>query len=85
MIWYPYEQMKTMQEPYKIVDADGVYLYTEDQKRDKWARIDTAVDHLRQRYGYMSVRRALMDSDPLLGHINVKDGHTVHPVGYFGG
>ena len=32
MIWYPYEQMKTMREPYKIVDADGVYLYTEDQK-----------------------------------------------------
>lgn len=32
MIWYPYEQMKTMKSPYKIVDADGVYLYTEDQK-----------------------------------------------------
>ena len=70
-----------------LVEAQGTVqlsLYTEDQKRDKWERIDTAVDHLRQRYGYMSVRRALMDSDPLLGHINVKDGHTVHPVGYFG-
>lgn len=32
MIWYPYEQMKTMREPYKIVNAEGVYLYTEDQK-----------------------------------------------------
>ena len=32
MIWYPYEQMKTMKTPYKIVDAEGVYLYTEDQK-----------------------------------------------------
>ena len=32
MIWYPYEQMKTMKEPYKIIDAKGVYLYTEDQK-----------------------------------------------------
>lgn len=32
MIWYPYEQMKTMEAPYKIVDAQGVYLYTEDQK-----------------------------------------------------
>ena len=32
MIWYPYEQMKTMKAPYKIVDADGVYLYTKDQK-----------------------------------------------------
>ncbi|MCI8376243.1 MAG: adenosylmethionine--8-amino-7-oxononanoate transaminase [Lachnospiraceae bacterium] len=32
MIWYPYEQMKTMKAPYKIIDAQGVYLYTEDQK-----------------------------------------------------
>ena len=71
-----------------LVEAQGTVqlsFYAEDQKRDKWERIDAAVDHLRQRYGYMSVRRALMDSDPLLGHINVKDGHTVHPVGYFGG
>lgn len=32
MIWYPYEQMKTMKKPWKIVDAQGVYLYTEDNK-----------------------------------------------------
>lgn len=32
MIWYPYAQMKTMPAPYKILDADGVYLYTADQK-----------------------------------------------------
>lgn len=32
MIWYPYEQMKTMKDPYKIVDAEGVYLNTEDKK-----------------------------------------------------
>lgn len=32
MIWYPYEQMKTMRAPYEIVDASGVYLYTKDQK-----------------------------------------------------
>lgn len=32
MIWYPYEQMKTMKDPYKIIDAEGVYLYTEDKK-----------------------------------------------------
>lgn len=32
MIWYPYQQMKTMKPPYKIVDAEGVYLYTEDNK-----------------------------------------------------
>lgn len=32
MIWYPYEQMKTMKQPYDIIDADGVYLYTRDNK-----------------------------------------------------
>ena len=32
MIWYPYEQMKTMKAPYKIVDANGIYLYTEDHR-----------------------------------------------------
>ena len=32
MIWYPYQQMKNMKEPYKIEDAEGVYLYTKDQK-----------------------------------------------------
>ena len=28
MIWYPYQQMKTMKEPYKIIDAQGVWLKT---------------------------------------------------------
>lgn len=32
MIWYPYQQMKTMKQPYEIVDAEGVYLYTKDNK-----------------------------------------------------
>ena len=32
MIWYPYVQMKTMKQPYNIVDAEGVYLYTKEQK-----------------------------------------------------
>ena len=32
MIWYPYQQMKTMHSPYKIVDAQGVYIYTQDAK-----------------------------------------------------
>ncbi len=32
MIWYPYQQMKTMKDPYRIVDAQGVWLYTEDNR-----------------------------------------------------
>ena len=35
MIWYPYEQMKTMKDPYKILDAEGVHLYTKDQEADR--------------------------------------------------
>ena len=30
MIWYPYAQMKTLDEPIKISHAQGVHLYTQD-------------------------------------------------------
>lgn len=29
MIWYPYQQMKTMPEPIAVTDAEGVYLHTD--------------------------------------------------------
>ena len=32
MILYPYTQMKNMKAPYKIIDAEGVYLYTNEKK-----------------------------------------------------
>ncbi|MBQ1741485.1 MAG: DNA polymerase IV, partial [Oscillospiraceae bacterium] len=60
-------------------------LYEDAAKRDRWERIDVAMDALRQRYGYMSIRRALVQLDPLLAGINPKDDHTIHPVGYFAG
>ena len=47
MIWYPYEQLKTMKPPYKIVDAKGVYLYTEDNKM-----IDSVSSWWSTIYGY---------------------------------
>ena len=58
-------------------------LYPEDQARDKWERMDVAVDRLRQRYGYQCIQRASLFTDPLLGAINPRDDHTVHPIGYF--
>ena len=60
-------------------------LYEDAARRDRWERIDAAMDALRQRYGYMTVRRALVQLDPLLAGINPKDDHTIHPVGYFAG
>lgn len=72
----------------ELVEADaGVQtsLLDDDIKLEKWERIDATVDHLRQRYGYMSIRRAVTCADPQLGRIDPRDDHTVHPVGYFGG
>lgn len=72
----------------ELVEMDSclqLSMFQDDNKRDKWERIDATVDKLRERYGYMSVQRALMMTDPLLGKINPKDDHTVHPVGYFAG
>ena len=60
-------------------------LYPEDGKREKWERIDRTVDGIRARYGYHAIRKATLYTDPLLGRINPRDEHVVHPVGYFGG
>ena len=71
-----------------LVDATiGIQtsLFDNDRRRSAWEQIDVTVDRRRQRYGYMSVRRAITMSDPVLGCINPKDDHTVHPVGYFAG
>lgn len=32
MIWRPYQQMKNAPAPFRILDAEGVYLYTDDMK-----------------------------------------------------
>lgn len=32
MIWYPYQQMKAMKDPYKIIDAEGVMLKTPERE-----------------------------------------------------
>ena len=71
-----------------LVDATiGIQtsLFDNDRRRGAWEQIDVTMDRLRQRYGYMSVRRAITMSDPALGCINPKDDHTVHPIGYFAG
>ncbi len=32
MIWRPYQQMKNLAPPFRIVDAEGVFLYTENRR-----------------------------------------------------
>jgi len=70
-----------------LVDATGgvqLSLYADDIKRDKWERIDGAMDWVRQRYGYSSIQRAIVRTDPLLATVDPSK-HVIHPVGYFAG
>lgn len=54
MIWYPYAQMKHLPEPYKVVDAEGVYLYIE--KNGKICRlIDSISSWWCMIHGYKNV------------------------------
>lgn len=47
MIWYPYAQMKTMKEPIRVLDAEGVYLHT-----DKGKLIDSVSSWWSMMHGY---------------------------------
>ena len=69
----------------EATDCLQLSLYADDKKRDRWERIDSAMDSVRRRFGYMSIQRAIVQTDPLLAGINPKDDHTIHPVGYFAG
>lgn len=52
--------------------------------RDKLRRIDRAVDSIRGKYGFDSVRRGAALADMQLGALNARDDHAVHPVGFAG-
>ena len=60
-------------------------LFIDEEDRDKAARKDAAMDQIRQRYGFYAIRRACTLLDRPLTEFNVKDDHTIHPVGYFQG
>ena len=71
----------------ELVDTtNGVQLslYADSIKREKWEKIDGAMDRLRHRYGYLSIQRAIVQTDPLLAAVDPSQ-HTIHPVGYFAG
>lgn len=76
MIWYPYEQMKTMKAPYKIVDAQGVYLYTEDKKL-----IDSISSWWSVIHGYRNpkITKAIKDQADKFSHVML-GGLTHDPV-----
>ena len=76
MIWYPYEQMKTMRAPYEIVDAEGVYLYTREKKL-----IDSVSSWWSVIHGYKhpELNRALISQAEKFFHVML-GGLTHEPV-----
>lgn len=76
MIWYPYEQMKTMRAPYEIVDAEGVYLYTREKKL-----IDSVSSWWSVIHGYKhpDLNRALISQAEKFSHVML-GGLTHEPV-----
>lgn len=76
MIWYPYEQMKTMKKPIKVIDAKGVYLYTQDTKL-----IDSVSSWWSVMFGYKNkeLNQAIKDQLDKFSHIML-GGLTHEPV-----
>lgn len=76
MIWYPYEQMKTMKDPYKIVDAKGIYLYTKDNQM-----IDSVSSWWSVIHGYKHpvLTQAIKEQADIFSHVML-GGLTHEPV-----
>lgn len=76
MIWYPYEQMKANKVHYKIVKAEGVYLYTEDKKL-----IDSVSSWWSTIHGYRHpvLTEALKNQADIFSHVML-GGLTHEPV-----
>lgn len=53
-------------------------------KRAQYAKIDSAIDHLRSRFGYKAVRRAYLLQDEL-GELDAKGSHVIAPVSFLKG
>jgi DNA polymerase-4 len=69
-----------------LVDASGdrqLSFLPDDVREEKRVNLESAVDKIRERFGYFSVQRALMLTDRKLTGLNPKDDHVIHPLSYF--
>lgn len=76
MIWYPYEQMKTMREPFQIIDAKGVWLKTPEREM-----IDSVSSWWSVIHGYKhpALTEAIKSQADLFSHVML-GGLTHEPV-----
>lgn len=62
---------------------EQIDLFCDFRMREKYMKMDAAVDDIRRRFGFYSIQRGLMYQDKVLSAVNAKEDHTVHPHGYF--
>ena len=59
-------------------------LFVDEERRARQEKLEETLDALRSRYGYYCLQRAVLLEDRPL-HINPKDDHVIHPMGFFNG
>ena len=52
------------------------------EKQEEIEKLESAIDSVRNRFGYYSVQRAVMYKDRFLSHCDAKGDHMIHPHGY---
>ena len=55
------------------------------EKQEDMERLESAIDGVRNRFGYYSVQRGVMYCDRALSHCDAKGDHTIHPHGFLQG
>ena len=64
-------------------EMEQLSLFPEEQKAQRRAAIDRAVDSIRAKYGFFAIRRAVTLLDPALD-LDAKGEHIIHPIGFLG-
>lgn len=57
-------------------------LFNSEEKRLKQESLDRTVDHLKKRFGNLTIKRAIAVDDQM-GCLDAKKDHVIHPVSYF--
>lgn len=60
-------------------------LFEPFDKQEKALNLEKTIEHIRTRYGFNSIQRALMLSDTLLSGFDPKNDHVIFPEAYFKG
>ena len=64
-------------------EADQFSLFPEENRARRHTDLERAMDQIREKYGYHSIQRGIMLTDPAL-NLNARAVHIVHPVGFLG-